>query len=68
MRVCVCYSSDECDRINSSFGGRALGDQLKGDEDQHQKYRGMVVRFIKVDLSEIELFLLFQTRFIALAL
>ncbi|KAL8473063.1 hypothetical protein ACS0TY_029391 [Phlomoides rotata] len=26
---------------------RALADQLEGDEDEHQKYRSMVVRFLK---------------------
>ncbi|XP_047951793.1 OVARIAN TUMOR DOMAIN-containing deubiquitinating enzyme 7 isoform X2 [Salvia hispanica] len=35
---------------------RALGDQLKGDEDQHQKYRGMVVRFIKDNRETFEPF------------
>lgn len=60
---CVCViMSDEFDRVNCFFGGRALADQLEGDEDQHEKYRGMVVGFIKVNFSKIEvLVLLFQT-------
>ncbi|KAK6116216.1 hypothetical protein DH2020_050012 [Rehmannia glutinosa] len=28
---------------------RALGDQLEGNEDEHDKYRSMVVQFIKVN-------------------
>lgn len=35
---------------------RALGDQLEGDEDQHEKYRGMVVGFIKNNREMFEPF------------
>ncbi|XP_047956988.1 OVARIAN TUMOR DOMAIN-containing deubiquitinating enzyme 7-like isoform X2 [Salvia hispanica] len=35
---------------------RALADQLEGDEDQHEKYRGMVVEFIKENRESFEPF------------
>ncbi|XP_042026480.1 OVARIAN TUMOR DOMAIN-containing deubiquitinating enzyme 7-like isoform X2 [Salvia splendens] len=35
---------------------RALADQLEGDEDQHEKYRGMVVEFIKENRETFEPF------------
>ncbi|KAG6421672.1 hypothetical protein SASPL_118229 [Salvia splendens] len=35
---------------------RALADQLEGDEDRHQKYRGMVVGFIKENCEMFEPF------------
>ncbi|XP_042030582.1 OVARIAN TUMOR DOMAIN-containing deubiquitinating enzyme 7-like isoform X2 [Salvia splendens] len=35
---------------------RALADQLEGDEDQHEKYRGMVVEFIKENREMFEPF------------
>ncbi|XP_057770263.1 OVARIAN TUMOR DOMAIN-containing deubiquitinating enzyme 7 isoform X3 [Salvia miltiorrhiza] len=35
---------------------RALADQLEGDEDQHDKYRGMVVGFIKDNREMFEPF------------
>ncbi|KAL1536511.1 ubiquitinyl hydrolase 1 [Salvia divinorum] len=35
---------------------RALADQLEGDEDQHEKYRGMVVGFIKDNREMFEPF------------
>lgn len=54
MSECLCViRSDEFNRISCVFGDRALADQLEGDEDQHEKYRGMVVGFIKVKLSKL---------------
>ncbi|KAK6162028.1 hypothetical protein DH2020_001869 [Rehmannia glutinosa] len=35
---------------------RALGDQLEGDEDEHEKYRSMVVQFIKNNREMFEPF------------
>ncbi|KAL7101407.1 hypothetical protein ACP275_08G051900 [Erythranthe tilingii] len=35
---------------------RALADQLEGDEDEHEKYRSMVVRFIKNNREMFEPF------------
>ncbi|KAL2246735.1 UNVERIFIED_CONTAM: OVARIAN TUMOR DOMAIN-containing deubiquitinating enzyme 7, partial [Sesamum indicum] len=46
---------NEFDRV-SVVCGRALADQLEGNEDEHEKYRNMVVRLIKNNREMFEPF------------
>lgn len=40
---------------------RALGDQLEGNEEEHEKYRDMTVKFIRVCVPLEDLILLQHT-------
>lgn len=40
---------------------RALGDQLEGNEEEHEKYRDMTIKFIRVRVSLEDLILLQYT-------
>lgn len=42
---------------NPPLACRALADQLEGDQEEHEKYRSMVVNYIKVCVLIVHIFL-----------